>query len=421
MQLLLGLAALSGLVFGAVGQAAAQTVPQLIEEGFFGGALLEYDAFNTYNPASGEGEVDVYYSFVYDILQFVRAEGDTYRARYEVSALLRRGKKEYVDFKSDVGTVVVTSYPETNSRIKRISGRLRLQAPPGKYELELRLTDGESEKTLVRKKKILVRDFHRKGVHLSDMIFADSAACERLGSGRWWPNLSARYTQPESGFVAIVQVVPEPDTQTVETRWEIRTQAGKKVAAETTRVKGYRSLCLGLHDYVRRPGRYELRIQARTAEYKAEAKRVFSVAWGEAFVDTANLDVIIEAMRYIAKTSDIERMRQASPSMRRLLFEDFWKERDPTPDTPENELREEFFRRLDFANRFFSVPELGLEGWQTDRGKIYIIYGHPTHVEREPAQMQQASYEIWYYSHLRRRFVFVDETGSGLYELKRAD
>jgi GWxTD domain-containing protein len=162
-------------------------------------------------------------------------------------------------------------------------------------------------------------------------------------------------------------------------------------------------------------------VEAKSVEGRAKLKARFSVAWGEAFVDTSDLDLILKAMRYIANKQDIEQMEMASPSMRRQLYEDWWKARDPDPSTPENELRQEFFRRLDFANRYFSVPEMNIEGWETDRGRIYIIYGPPTHVEREPAEMNEASYETWYYSHLHRRFVFVDKSGTGLYELVKSD
>jgi GWxTD domain-containing protein len=430
-----------------ISQAALAQFPFFEEfpEDFFGGPLMDYDAFTVYDPVAGKGRLDVYYSCVYDVLQFVRVEGDTYRSRYEASALLRKEKGGHVEVKSHVRTVTVGSYPETNSRSLRVSGCLSFWPEPGKYTLELRLTDLESNKSLVRTKTVTIWDFSSPGVHLSDVLFADSTACSNDSSGTpFFPALGSRFTKPESGFVAIVQVVPVSDTGTVALSWSVATREGRTLHEEMLPIEGYRSrpggtragqaihegklpisgyrrICLPLHEVARRAGQYELRVRAELGKYKAETQRVFSVAWGEAFVDTSNLDVILDAMRYIAKSEDVERMKQASPSLQRLLFEDFWKQRDPTPDTPENELRDEFFRRLDFANRHFSVPDLDIEGWRTDRGRIYIIYGHPTHVEKEPAQMQQASYEVWYYSHLHKRFTFVDNSGNGLYELKRVD
>ncbi|MDZ7372849.1 MAG: GWxTD domain-containing protein [candidate division KSB1 bacterium] len=400
----------------------AQSFEEIAED-FFGGPLLEYDAFTFFDESKEKARVDVHFVFVYDILQFVRIDGDSYRARYEVSALLKRkpveGLADLVSYAQ--GTVTVTTYPETNSRTQKVTGKLSFWTEPGTYTLELRLTDLESGKTLTRTKKVAVWDFCSPGVHLSDVVFADSAGCRTQRVDDLRPLLDARFSKPESGFVAIVQVVPVPESDSVSVAWAVASRDGRVLRDETFRAAGRRLLCLPLHNVVSRPGRYELRIQARVRSYKAEMRKTFSIAWGEAFVDTSSLDVILGAMSYIARPEDVDKMKSSSRSLQALLLEDFWKQRDPTPSTPENELREEFFRRLDFANRFFSVPELGVDGWQTDRGRIYIVYGHPTHVEKEPAQMQEASYEVWYYSHLRKRFVFVDAAGDGLYRLKQAD
>ena len=396
----------------------AQSGDQFVQ-GFFGGPLFEYGVANVYDSTKGASRLDVYYSFVYDILQFVKKENNRYTARYEVSAILAKGKHRYEDFKTETGTVTVTDYPETNSRTRRVQGKLSFWPRPGKYELRLQLLDGESEKSLRRKKKVLVRDFAKPGVHLSDVLFGDSTFC--ADPGKSFPILSRRFTDPEKGFKASVQVVGVPDTSVVSLKWVVTSNAGGKIWQGERETQGVRDFCFDLGSRARKPGRYVLRLEARNAEGRAKLKATFSVAWGEAFVDTSDLDLILKAMRYIAKKEDIEKMEMASPSMRRQLYEDWWKARDPDPKTPENELREEFFRRLDFANRYFSVPEMNIEGWETDRGRIYIIYGPPTHVEREPAQMNEASYETWYYSHLHRRFVFVDKSGSGLYELVKSD
>ncbi|NOZ55401.1 MAG: GWxTD domain-containing protein [Calditrichaeota bacterium] len=398
--------------------AGAQEADQ-VAEGFFGGPLFEYGVANVYDSTRAASRLDVYYSFVYDILQFVKKENGHYGARYEISAILKTKGRQYADFKTETGTVTVTDYPETNSRVRRVQGKLSFWPAPGKYKLELRLTDGESQKSLRREKKVLVRDFGKPGVHLSDVLFGDSTFCADPTTA--FPILSKRYTDPDKGFRAVLQVVGVPETTAVHVKWSVRSGSGEQIWAEGETCRGLRHFCLDLGSRARKPGRYTLQVEAKSAEGRAKLKARFSVAWGEAFVDTSDLDLILKAMRYIANKQDIERMEMASPSMRRQLYEDWWKARDPDPSTPENELRQEFFRRLDFANRYFSVPEMNIEGWETDRGRIYIIYGPPTHVEREPAEMNEASYETWYYSHLHRRFVFVDKSGTGLYELVKSD
>src|SRR6185295_4781051 len=67
---------------------------------------------------------------------------------------------------------------------------------------------------------------------------------------------------------------------------------------------------------------------------------------------------------------------------REKFIEDFWRARDPDPDTEENEFKQEFFERVAYTNEHFSS---GKPGRLTDRGRIYIKFGKPDEVESHPA------------------------------------
>jgi len=67
---------------------------------------------------------------------------------------------------------------------------------------------------------------------------------------------------------------------------------------------------------------------------------------------------------------------------RENFIESFWLRRDPTPDTEENEYREEHYRRIAYANEHYAS---GIPGWKTDRGRIYIEYGPADEVESHPS------------------------------------
>jgi len=95
---------------------------------------------------------------------------------------------------------------------------------------------------------------------------------------------------------------------------------------------------------------------------------------------------------------------------RDLFIEAFWKQRDPTPGTPENEFRTEHARRIVYANKNFHRPT-PLPGWRTDRGRIYIILGEPNDIERYSGQGQVNSSEVWFYQ---------DKTALGLPSSRRS-
>jgi GWxTD domain-containing protein len=119
---------------------------------------------------------------------------------------------------------------------------------------------------------------------------------------------------------------------------------------------------------------------------------------------------------------------------RENFIENFWRRRDPNPDTEENEFREQYYERIAYANEHFTS---GIPGWKTDRGRVYIAWGKPDSVESHPSggAYNRPSYEgggdtttypfeIWFYRHLEGvgdglDIEFVDPTGSGEYRLAR--
>ncbi len=80
-----------------------------------------------------------------------------------------------------------------------------------------------------------------------------------------------------------------------------------------------------------------------------------------------------------------------SADERDQFVEQFWRRRDPSPDTLENEFKEEHYRRLAYSNERFAAR---IPGWETDRGRIYVLYGKPDEV------ISQSLVEIWKYHSL---------------------
>jgi GWxTD domain-containing protein len=107
---------------------------------------------------------------------------------------------------------------------------------------------------------------------------------------------------------------------------------------------------------------------------------------------------------------------------RDLFIDEFWRQRDPTPGTPRNEAKEEHYNRIQFVNETFGQLS-PLEGWQTDRGKTYIVQGSPYHVEKFHT-IDTYPIELWYYHGDPKlgqppvfRLLFFRRGGSGEYEL----
>jgi len=90
-----------------------------------------------------------------------------------------------------------------------------------------------------------------------------------------------------------------------------------------------------------------------------------------------------EDVVYIITPEEAEAFKQLSNDEERDNFiEAFWQRRDPTPDTPENEYKEEHYQRIAYANEHFAS---GMPGWKTDRGRIWIMYGKPDEIDAHPS------------------------------------
>ena len=95
---------------------------------------------------------------------------------------------------------------------------------------------------------------------------------------------------------------------------------------------------------------------------------------------------------------------------RDAFIEQFWRRRNPNPDSPENEFREEHYRRIAYANEHFAA---GKPGWMTDRGHIYIAYGPPDSIDSHPSggpydrpmdegggETTTFPFEVWHYRYI---------------------
>ncbi len=116
-------------------------------------------------------------------------------------------------------------------------------------------------------------------------------------------------------------------------------------------------------------------------------------------------------VRWIITDEELKAFRQLSNDEERDQFiEAFWQRRNPNPDSPENEFREQHYQRIAYANEHFAA---GKPGWRTDRGHIYIAYGKPDSTDSHPSggnyerPMEEGGgstatfpFEIWHYRYL---------------------
>ncbi len=167
--------------------------------------------------------------------------------------------------------------------------------------------------------------------------------------------------------------------------------------------------------------------QKPTKEAKKKMKQVYKEL-GEAYKHWLGEDVT-----YIITPDERTAFLQLSTNEEREQFiEQFWLRRSSNPDLPDNEFKEEHYRRIAYSNEHFAS---GIPGWKTDRGRIYIIWGKPDEIESHPSggtyerPIQEGGgststypWEKWRYRYLEGigtdvELEFVDPSGSGEFHL----
>ena len=156
---------------------------------------------------------------------------------------------------------------------------------------------------------------------------------------------------------------------------------------------------------------------------QAEKKHVerewpFDVVWRNKPRSLVNLDIAINALQHIATEGEMSQMR-GFLSTDSKKFSEFWKKKNPDTTRAYNPVMAEYYHRVDEAIQKYSTPK-EVDGYRTDRGRILILFGHPTRIDRS-LKPSSVPTEVWMYEKLRKYFIFTDRIRNGNYELTQAE
>jgi GWxTD domain-containing protein len=350
----------------------------------------------------------------YQELSWVRPTGDPgdtrLAARAEFTIVFDPGKSKALDGDVWERRVVVAGYSAARSPNSVMLEKRTFKVPPGRYELRISVRDMNAEVQSSAAEKVDVPDYSKITVGFTDLELglSDSAGTfipvPTRVMGLEVTRLAAR--------VALFDRRGGEWPRQYPLHFRLLDDAGEALREGDTTVTIAHS---GDPVTIRPPatelflGHYTFEVELSDHKSKWRVDRSFDVdesgpPRGREF------ERMLEPLSYIATSEEISYLRSLPPDQQARGWQEFWRRRDPTPDTPRNEALVEFFRRVRHADKQFQG--FG-PGWRSDMGRIYIKYGPPNH----PATAQSAQLEIWYYNQPYRRFVFRDSEGFGRYVL----
>ena len=127
-----------------------------------------------------------------------------------------------------------------------------------------------------------------------------------------------------------------------------------------------------------------------------------------------------QLFRYLADQKDYQLYKKLNDNEKGIFIVQFWKSKDPTPSTPENEYLLDIVGRFNYANNNFSWGDD--EGWESDRGRVLLQYGMPDQIESHDSEPSTLPYEVWTYQMDKNYiFVFIDKNSNGYFTLTHSN
>ncbi len=362
-----------------------------------------------------------------DYLQFTRPDS-AYSAGYEVTVSLRDGDKTIIG-NTWREQVSLNAFEKTNSRwdyqyhtyiLPLHNTAWRDSIPEGVYIIRVDVRVANSSRRYRATRSFEQKREKKNGPEHTEITFlyADStnAVDPQINPMRDILEFNGAYdafmrlrSQPGDSVAIHIRL-----NQKIEDRQQLVQQqfVNKKMHKERLVIQ-YRLPMEALAE-----GRYQLSFNITVNGGETiSPQRSFQVIWLKKPVYLYHPDLAIRPMRYVLNPEEKEAIKGMNYKELGKWIEKFWEERDPTPETRYNELIDVFFKRVGetvekFSNRF-------KEGWQTDRGRIYILYGPPEKIINNRYNTKHP-HIIWLYPSRNLRFVFTDKDRDKEFELEES-
>jgi len=351
-------------------------------------------------------------------LVFIR-HGDSFRANYEVSVFALDEEEKVRATSIWQEEVILEDFQDTKSEeiVENPSTSLALQ--PGDYEIMVHITDLDNRRRYSASEDVTVKRYPDDSLALGDILLVAKPSVISVRPEDIIPQIDGQIADDVDSFYVFI-VIRNPLGKTVEAtyRYTLKDSDDEMVASDTSIGQLGPSITTHLIPIATSmllEREYTMEVEISVGDLKASETFPVTLEWTGISRLIKDIKTAIDQTRYLARRRELKIMQAAETDAERLeLFTKFWEERDPSPGTPRNELMDEYYRRVAYTNIHFKSYQ---EGWMSDLGMVFIIYGPPDDIERHPFDAQRKPYQIWRYYEKGWRFVFEDTNMFGDYRL----
>lgn len=375
------------------------------------------------------GRLDVYIMVPVESLEFTKS-GNSFRAEYNINITVSDSLGSQLANELIKDAISFDDYKLTQGSTGAFRAYNRsFHLPAGDFTIKLTLIDNNGNKEYSQSRNISILNFKDFKFAISGLLILSSIE-EKNGRYIITPYISDNVARLRDGFFIFFEIYADTLQDSIDFVYEF-INTNNKIVFQSPRIsKRTRDNAQHFIKVTKPPdlaaGSYIFQLIAlphspnlpfTSRDYLGVAQRNIKFMpslSGRLMVD---INLAIRQLRYVAEQRDMDYINSA-PTLEGKLerFEQFWARLDPTPNTERNEAFEEYYARINYANSNFRSYN---EGWLTDKGMVYIIFGQPLNIERYPSMYgDNRVFERWTYRN-NREFIFVDNTGFGDFRLIR--
>ena len=349
-------------------------------------------------------------------LQFLKKDG-LFEAQYEANIVILDKEKEKKSSKLFSDKIVVKKFGETTSRVKKKMITTAFVLPFDTYTVTSSLKDLDIKLLGKKEKEIDLKNLSKSTFFkIYDPIFTKEVKGEWGFDGNRFPIESSRVV-PKDNVISFYQYIVLNQgeytlTLSLISDKKVQWEDSIKAVADSDVVNHF--IEVPIEDVDRR----DLKIKVVVSQDKNTASKsfIFKIKNTTFFDGISNIDSALDQMSYILTLDEKKELKELKQSEKEKFFKKVWAKRDPVAQTKVNELMEEYYTRVNFAEDNFSRGTSG--GWKSDMGMIYILFGKPDDMTRSMNMQGSYNYQTWYYFQVGKEFTFIDEYGFGDYRLR---
>ncbi len=353
------------------------------------------------------GVVEIEISIPNNELLFIK-EKNIYKNKFDISIIVNKNDSLIIG-KNQIKTIEYNTFEATKTKKENIIINESFNLTPDKYTVSVVVTDLATQIIWKKEKKVDMTILNTKHWIQSELYLYNNIPID-----------STKKKNKDEIFVAFTALGKQGNQQFEYFIYQAGNEVPiKKGAYEIDLVKQRKEYVIKLDIKKFKHSEYEMKLNTKINDQIFSRSIKFQVSYGNLSSAISNIDNAVQQMRYLLMTNFItnkeyKEINKAENDKKRVLFLNFWKSVDPSPQTEENEIMNEYYHRINLANKSFSNKN---NGWKTDRGMVLTIFGHPDDIEDHTFEMGTKPYIIWHYYQTNRSFVFVDYTGYGSYQL----